>query len=158
MDILNEQGEVIENPDLSLGYLIDDILEIEHPAIPEIKEVSHMETIWEDPKNPNNRIIKKVIDVPYRQEIPAWVEKKKIKRYVLYTTEELAEMQAQKEKEEQERLEQEKLMREEEERRKKEAEERAKIEAEILALPARVDQHQEDLDEVFIVIAELAAM
>ena len=47
MKILDETGAVVENPDLTLGYLVDDTEPVEHPAVEGVEEVSHYETVAE---------------------------------------------------------------------------------------------------------------
>ena len=62
MKILDETGAVVENPDLTLGYLVDDTEPVEHPAVEGVEEVSHYETVTEYPNG--GRDVRKVIDVP----------------------------------------------------------------------------------------------
>ena len=45
MKILDETGAVVESPDLTLGYLMDDTEPVEHPAVKGVEEVSHYETV-----------------------------------------------------------------------------------------------------------------
>ena len=49
MKILDETGAVMENPDLTLGYLTDDTQPLEHPAQEAVAEVAHYETVAEYP-------------------------------------------------------------------------------------------------------------
>ena len=49
MKIIDENGAAIENPDLTLGYLVDDTEPVEHPAVEGVEEVSHYETVTEYP-------------------------------------------------------------------------------------------------------------
>lgn len=62
MKIIDENGAAIENPDLTLGYLVDDTEPVEHPAVEGVEEVSHYETVTEYPGG--GRDVRKVIDVP----------------------------------------------------------------------------------------------
>ena len=62
MKIIDENGAAIENPDLTLGYLVDDTEPVEHP----------------------------VIDVPGVPAQAAWTEQVPVQRYIRYTEEELA--------------------------------------------------------------------
>ena len=39
MKIIDENGAAIENPDLTLGYLVDDTEPVEHPAVEGVEEV-----------------------------------------------------------------------------------------------------------------------
>ena len=76
MKIIDENGAAIENPDLTLGYLVDDTEPVEHPAVEGVEEVSHYETVTEYPGG--GRDVRKVIDVLG------------VQRYIRYTEEELA--------------------------------------------------------------------
>ena len=62
MKILDETGAVVENPDLTLGYLTNDTQPLEHPAQEAVAEVAHYETVAEYPGG--GRDVQKVIDVP----------------------------------------------------------------------------------------------
>ena len=88
MKIIDENGAAIENPDLTLGYLVDDTEPVEHPAVEGVEEVSHYETVTEYPGG--GRDVRKVIDVPGVPARPAWTEQLPIQRYIRYTAEELA--------------------------------------------------------------------
>ena len=88
MKILDETGAVVENPDLTLGYLTDDTLPLEHPAQEAVAEVAHYETVAEYPGG--GRDVQRVVDVPGVPARPAWTEQLPIKRYIRYTAEELA--------------------------------------------------------------------
>ena len=103
MKILDETGAVVENPDLTLGYLTDDTEEITHPAVEGVEEVSHYETVTEYPGG--GRDVRKVIDVPGVTAQAAWTEQVPVQRYIRYTEEELAaQEQAKKDAEEREKL------------------------------------------------------
>ena len=41
MKIIDENGAAIENPDLTLGYLVGGTEPVEHPAVEGVEEVSH---------------------------------------------------------------------------------------------------------------------
>ena len=88
MKILDETGAVVENPDLTLGYLTDDTQPLEHPAQEAVAEVAHYETVAEYPSG--GRDVQRVVDVPGVPAKPAWTEQLPIKRYIRYTAEELA--------------------------------------------------------------------
>ena len=62
MKILDETGAVIENPDLTLGYLADDTEPLEHPAVEGVEEQWHWETVTEYPSG--GRDVQRVVDVP----------------------------------------------------------------------------------------------
>ena len=88
MRILDVNGNEVQNPDLDLGYLTNDRIFIaHHEAIEAVKEVYHYETEREYPNG--GRDVKKVIDVPAVEAKEAWDEYEDIKRYKLYTEEEL---------------------------------------------------------------------
>lgn len=98
MKILDETGAVVENPDLTLGYLTDDTQPLEHPSVEGVDEVSHYETVAEYPNG--GRDVRKVIDVPGVPARPAWTEQLPIKRYIRYTAEELAAQEEARKKQE----------------------------------------------------------
>ena len=88
MKILDETGAVMENPDLTLGYLTNDTQPLEHPAQEAVAEVAHYETVAEYPSG--GRDVQRVVDVPGVPARPAWTEQLPIKRYICNTAEELA--------------------------------------------------------------------
>lgn len=98
MKIIDETGAVIENPDLTLGYLVDDSEPLEHPAVEGVEEVSHYETVAEYPNG--GRDVRKVIDTPGVAAKAAWIEQVPIQRYVRYTAEEMAAQEEARKKQE----------------------------------------------------------
>ena len=88
MKIIDETGAVVENPDLTLGYLTDDTQPLEHPAQEAVAEVAHYETVAEYPSG--GRDVQRVVDVPGVPARPAWTEQLPIKRYIRYTAAALA--------------------------------------------------------------------
>ena len=124
MKILDETGAVVENPDLTLGYLTDDTQPLEHPAQEAVAEVAHYETVAEYPGG--GRDVQRVVDVPGVPAKLAWTEQLPIKRYIRYTTEELAAQ--------------------EEARKKAEAREK---------LPERVDALETANDDIILMMADL---
>ena len=103
MKIIDETGAVIETPDLTLGYLVDDTEPLEHPAVEGVEEVSHYETVAEYPNG--GKDVRKVIDTPGVPAKPAWIEQVPIQRYIRYTVEELAaQEEARKKQEEKDKL------------------------------------------------------
>ena len=98
MKIIDETGAVVESPDLTLGYLMDDTEPVEHPAVKGVEEVSHYETVTEYPGG--GRDVRKVIDVPGVPARPAWTEQLPIQRYIRYTAEELAAQEEARKKQE----------------------------------------------------------
>ena len=98
MKILDETGAVVENPDLTLGYLVDDTEPVEHPAVEGVEEVSHYETVAE--YSNGARDVRKVIDVPGVPAQAAWTEQVPVQRYIRYTEEELAAQEEERKKQE----------------------------------------------------------
>lgn len=98
MKILDETGAVVENPDLTLGYLTDDTEEITHPAVEGVEEQWHWETVTEYPNG--GRDVKKIVDRPGIQAQEEWVEQVPIQKYVRYTAEELAAQEKERQKQE----------------------------------------------------------
>ena len=96
MKILDEIGAVVENPDLTLGYLTDDTQPLEHPAQEAVAEVAHYETVAEYPGG--GRDVRKIIDVPGVPAQAAWTEQVPIQKYVRYTAEELAAQEEERKK------------------------------------------------------------
>ena len=96
MKILDETGAVVENPDLTLGYLTDDTQPLEHPAQEAVAEVAHYETVAEYPSG--GRDVQRVVDVPGVPARPAWTEQLPIKRYIRYTAEELSAQEEERKK------------------------------------------------------------
>lgn len=96
MKILDETGAVVENPNLTLGYLTDDTEEVTHPAVEGVEEQWHWETVTEYPSG--GRDVQKVVDRPGVQAQEEWVEQLPIKRYIRYTAEELAAQEEERKK------------------------------------------------------------
>ena len=88
MKIIDENGSVVENPDLTAGYLSADTEAVEHPAQDAVEEVSHYETVAKYPNG--GRDVRKVIDVPGVPAKAAWTEQVPVQRYIRYTAKELA--------------------------------------------------------------------
>ena len=96
MKIIDENGAALENPDLTLGWLRDEIDAIKHPAQAGVPELSHYETVAEYPNG--GKDVRKIID---REGIPArdaWTEQVPIQRYIRYTAEELAAQEEERKK------------------------------------------------------------
>ena len=98
MKIIDETGVVVENPDLTLGYLTADTEEITHPAIDGVEEQWHWETVTEYPNG--GRDVRKVIDVSGVPAQAAWLEQVPVQRYIRYTDEELAAQEEERKKQE----------------------------------------------------------
>ena len=88
MKILDETGAVVQNPDLTLGYLTTSTEEVTHPAVEGVEEQWHWETVTEYPNG--GKDVQKVVDRPGVQAQEEWVEKVPIQKYIRYTAEELA--------------------------------------------------------------------
>ena len=92
MRILDENNVEIASPDLSLGHLVEEeVFVAHHPAVEEVPEQWHYETIQEYPGG--GKDVVKVVDVPGVEAKDAWDEYETIKRYVPYTEEELAALE-----------------------------------------------------------------
>lgn len=88
MKILDETGAVVENPDLTLGYLTTSTEEITHPAVEGVEEQWHWETVTEYPNG--GKDVQKIVDRPGVKAQEEWVEQVPIQKYIRYTAEELA--------------------------------------------------------------------
>ena len=95
-EIYNENMELIENPDLTLGYLRPGTRTEHHDAVEGMTEVWHYETVAEYPNG--GKDIQKVVDVPGVAAQAAWDEEVPIQIYVPYTQEELDRMEAERNK------------------------------------------------------------
>ena len=98
MKIIDETGAVIENPDLTLGYLTDDTEEVTHPAVEGVEEQWHWETVTEYPNG--GRDVQKIVDRPGVQAREEWVEQVPIQKYIRYPAEELAAQEEARKKQE----------------------------------------------------------
>lgn len=99
MKIIDSNGNPIENPDLTKGYLKSETQTVHHDAVAGAEEVSHYETIAEYPNG--GKDVRKVVDVPGVAAQDAYDEEVEVQRYVLYTAEELAAQAVAREKAEQ---------------------------------------------------------
>lgn len=99
MKIIDSNGVEIATPDLTKGYLKQETQTIHHDAVAGVEEVSHYETIAEYPNG--GKDVRKVVDVPGVAAKEAYDEEVEVQRYALYTSEELAEQAAAREKAEQ---------------------------------------------------------
>lgn len=125
MRILDENDQEVVDPDLDLGHLEPDKLFIaHHEEIPEKLPVKKID--YDNPYyvgSNGGKLVNTIEVSPYQPYEPAWDEYEDILRYILYTEEELAEIEAQKKAEEE-------AQKEAEEQAKKEAQE-AEVNAEI---------------------------
>lgn len=103
MKIIDSNGNLIETPDLTKGYLKPETQTIHHDAVAGVEEVSHYETIREYPNG--GKDVKKVVDVKAVSAQEAYDEEVEVQRYILYTADELAAQEkARKEAEEKAQL------------------------------------------------------
>ena len=103
MKIIDANGNPIESPDLSFGWLEDRTQTIHHDSVEGVEEVSHYETIAEYPNG--GKDVQKIVDVPGVEAKDAWDEEEQVQVYQLYTAKELAaQEQARKEAEEKAQL------------------------------------------------------
>lgn len=103
MKIIDINGNPMESPDLTKGYLKPETQTIHHDAVAGVKEVSHYETLAEYPNG--GKDVQKIVDVPGVAAKEAYDEEVEVQRYVLYTAEELAAQEkARKEAEEKAQL------------------------------------------------------
>ena len=98
MKIIDETGAVVENPDLTLGYLTADTEEVIHPAVEGVEEQWHWETVTEYPNG--GRDVQKVVDRPGVQAQEEWVEQVPIQKYIRYTADQLAAQEEARKKQE----------------------------------------------------------
>ena len=98
MRVLDNDGNEITDVDTGAGKLTPDrVLTAHHEATDAVPEASHEEVIWQDPDNPESRIVRKVVDSPYQAAVGAWDEYEDVMRFVPYTDDELAEIEARRE-------------------------------------------------------------
>lgn len=90
MVIYNEQGNVLENYDLTLGHIETHTRTVEHEAVEAVGEVSHYEVIATYPGG--GKDVRKVVDFPGVPGREAWEEEIQYGVYIPYTAEELAQM------------------------------------------------------------------
>jgi hypothetical protein len=95
MRILNENNVEIESPDLNLGYLKNDRIFVKHhDHVATVEEKGHYETVRTYPNG--GKDVEWVVDVPGVEACDAWDEYETILRYILYTEDELAAMEAER--------------------------------------------------------------
>ena len=155
--IIDENGNEIKNPDLSLGKLVPDEMVVHVPAVEGSPAVFREEVIWQG-NDPDDKLVKKVLEVPAVASRPAYEKVVRVQKYVLYTKEELAEIEKQRQQEEQERLEAEREA-------AKEAAKRAEQEAwladapdallEVAALSAANEERVTNCEDALIEIASI---
>lgn len=97
MKIYDENNVELFEPDLSLGHLAEDRIFIaHHEAVKAVAEEGHWETVAEYPNG--GKDVAWIVDVPEVEVKEAWDEYEDILRYVLYTEEELEQIEEAKNK------------------------------------------------------------
>ena len=147
MKIIDSNGNLIEAPDLTKGYLKPETQTIHHDAVAGVEEVSHYETetlpdgtpaiYYDADGREKGRDVRKVVDVPGVYPQPAWDEEVPVQRYILYTAEELAAQAEAKKKAEEA------------------AAAEAKKKAELEAVPGRMDALEAANDDLVLMMADL---
>lgn len=135
MKIFDINGNPMEAPDLTKGYLKPETQTIHHDAVAGVKEVSHYETLAEYPNG--GKDVQKVVDVPGVEAKDAWDEEEQVQVYHLYTAEELAAQAEAKKKAEEA------------------AAAEAKKKAELEAMPGRMDALEAASDDIILMMADL---
>ena len=135
MKIIDTNGNPIESPDLTKGYLKPETQTVHHDAVAGVKEVSHYETLAEYPNG--GKDVQKVVDVAAVAAKDAWDEEERVQVYHLYTAEELAAQAETKKKE------------------KEAAAAEAKKKAELEAMPGRMDALEAANDDLVLMMADL---
>lgn len=148
--ILNSDGEVIENPDLTLGHLVDREEVIKHPAI---KAKPAEEKLIEKAPGLYERVI-----IPAVFPRPAYDEVRKWQEYVPYTDEELAERKAQAEADAAAKAEADAAAKAEAEAKEQEAAILAATPGAVEELAAIIAEQSEQIETISVAIQELATM
>ena len=147
MKIIDINGNPMETPDLSLGWLEDKTQTIHHDAVAGVEEVSHYETetlpdgthaiYYDADGREKGRDVRKVVDQEGVEGKEAWDEEEQVQVYHLYTAEELAAQAEAKKKAEEA------------------AAAEAKKKAELEAMPGRMDALEEANDDIALMMADL---
>ena len=92
MKIYNkDKTEIIENPNLEKGKLINDTIQKHEDEKPFVPKQSHFETVKEYPNG--GKEVKEVVDVEQQEYQPAKDYEEDIQVYIPYTDEELLEIE-----------------------------------------------------------------
>ena len=137
MKIVDINGNPIENPDLTLGYLKQETQTVHHDAVAGVEEVSHYETetlpdgtpaiYYDADGREKGRDVRKVVDVPGVEAKDAWDEEEQVLA---------AQAEAKKKAEESAAAE-------------------AKKKAELEAVPGRMDALEAANDDLVLMMADL---
>jgi len=95
-EVYDQNGNLLEEYDLTLGRLEASTRIEHHPAIEGVEEVWHWEVVREYPNG--GKDVEKVIDVPGVAAQEAWEEEIPIYIYIPYTQAELDAIEAEKNK------------------------------------------------------------
>lgn len=147
MKIIDSNGNPIESPDLTKGYLNPETQTVHHDAVAGVEEVSHYETetlpdgtpaiYYDADGREKGRDVRKVVDVPGVEAQEAYDEEVEVQRYVLYTAEELAAQAEAKKKAEEA------------------AAAEAKKKAELETVPGRMDALEAANNDMILMMADL---
>lgn len=147
MKIIDSNGNTIEAPDLTKGYLKPETQTVHHDAVAGVEEVSHYETetlpdgtpaiYYDADGHEKGRDVRKVVDVSGVEAKDAWDEEEQVQVYHLYTAEELAAQAEAKKKAEEA------------------AAAEAKKKAELEAVPGRMDALEAANDDLVLMMADL---
>lgn len=97
MEAYDQQGNPLEEYDLSLGRLEPSIRTVHHEAVEGVTETGHWETIAEYPET-GGKDVAWIVDVPGVEAQEAYDEEIDIYVYIPYTQEELDAIEAEKSK------------------------------------------------------------
>lgn len=93
MRIFDEQDRLLDSYDETKGRLVEDrLLVCHHAAVEAVKEEGHWEVVAEYPNGGTD--VEWVVDVPGVEATEEWDEYEDIYRYIPYTEEELAIVEA----------------------------------------------------------------
>lgn len=103
MRILDQNGTEITNPDLDKGHLeIEQIVKAHHDAVESSPGKSHMEVLREYPNGGKDMVT--IWDEEPVEARDAYDEYEQIQRYIIYTDDELKQIEADKEAQRQQEL------------------------------------------------------
>ena len=147
MKIIDINGNPMETPDLTKGYLKQETQTIHHDAVAGVEEVSHYETetlpdgtpaiYYDADGREKGRDVRKVVDQEGVEGKEAWDEEEQVQVYHLYTAEELAAQAEAKKKAEEA------------------AAAEAKKKAELEAVPGRMDTLEAANTDMILMMADL---
>ena len=95
LDIYDADGNPVTDYDPAAGWLVEQSRTHHHEAVEAVEEQGHWETVAEYPET-GGKDVQWVIDVPGVEAREAWDEEEIYLLYTPYTEQELAEMEAMK--------------------------------------------------------------